>query len=347
MTRFRSARLLLISATLAGLAGVALVAKQAQPPGARMAAAASKFAASLSPDQKKKALLAFDDPHRLKWYFTPQQQKRVPTRIGLRLDEMSGEQQALALEMLRSGLSAKGYDQATTIMSLESILAELEGPKSANVRNPKWYFVSLFGDPSNTGEWGWRIEGHHLSVNFTLKKGQVESPTPLTFGANPAIVEQGPRKGLRTLPKIEELAKKLIDSLSDEQKKVAAQPKQFPEIKEGQPNAAVGAPVGLPAAKMTDAQKATLLQLMEAYANRMPPELAKAELQRAKDGGFDKVHFGYHIAAAKKGKPYTYRIQGPTFVVEFLNVQSDSAGNPANHIHSTWRHLPEDFGLKQ
>lgn len=338
-------RLALLAVAGATLAAVVLVAEQAPPPGAKMADAATKFLGTLSPEQKKKATFGYDDPHRTAWFFTPQQDKQKnPTRKGLRLEELDAKQKAAALELLKSGLSATGYEQATTIMSLEQLLADLE-KNGAMVRNTGWYFVSVFGEPSNTGKWGWRIEGHHLSVNVTLDKGEVVTATPMLFAANPADVKDGPRKGLRTLPEVEDLAKKLIASLDDEQNKAARQAKHFPEIREGKQEAGVGTPVGIAAAKLSEDQKATLWKLIEAYANRMPPDAAKAELAKVKDAGLDKVTFGYCLEADKPGQPYTYRVQGPTFVVEFLNVQADSARNPANHIHSAWRRLPSDFGL--
>jgi hypothetical protein len=228
-------------------------------------------------------------------------------------------------------------------MSLEALLAELEGPKGANVRDPNWYFVSVFGDPTQTGPWAWRFEGHHLSVNVTLDKGRVTTASPIVFGANPAEVKAGARKGLRTLPEIVDLAKELIASLNDEQKALARQSKPFPEIREGKPDAGVGPPVGIPAAKLSATQKTLLMKLVEAYANRLPPDLAAAEFNRATAAGVDQITFGYNIEDDKPGQPYTYRVQGPTFVVEFLNEQADSARNPANHIHSGWRRLPTDF----
>lgn len=346
MTRSPLIRLSLVVLTFSTLAGVALIARQAQPTSATMTDAATKFLATLTPEQKSKATFGFDDEHRQKWYFTPQQDKqKQSTRKGLRMDGMTDEQKTATLALLKTGLSTKGFDQATTIMSMEAILNELE-KNGAMTRNPAWYFVSVFGDPTNTGKWGWRIEGHHLSVNFTLEKGVIVSATPLLFATNPAEVRDGSRKGLRTLAEIEDTAKQLIQSFDDDQNKLAKQAKQFPEIKEGQPNAAVGEPVGIPASKLTDDQKAMLMKVLEAYANRSPADLAKLELQRVKDAGADKVQFAYCVEPDKKGKPYSYRVHGPTFVVEFLNVQGDSAGNPANHIHSGWRRLPMDFALQ-
>jgi hypothetical protein len=212
------------------------------------------------------------------------------------------------------------------------------------VRNPEWYFFTVFGTPSKTGKWGWRVEGHHLSLNFVIDDGKVVASTPAFFGANPATLKQGPNKGQRTLPEAEDLARDLFKSLDGEQKKVAQQDKEFPEIEEGKAKPNVGDPKGLLATKMTEAQRKTLKKLLQSYANRMPPEVAEVELKQAEDAGLEKVHFAY-AGGIDDGEQHTYRIQGPTFVVEFLNVQEDSAKNPANHIHSAWRNIKGDFGL--
>jgi hypothetical protein len=345
MTRLRLAAFAL---SLAAIVGVALVGRSAPDnAGARMKAAADAYLAALSPELKKKTSFDFNDPHRVKWYFTPQQDKEKHfTRKGVRLEEMSAGQKKAALDLLKSGLSAKGYQQATQIMGLEVLLKELEGSKGAMVRNPNWYFVSIFGEPSNTGKWGWRVEGHHLSVNYTLDKGEVVAGAPMLFGANPADVKEGPKKGLRTLPDTEDYARELIKSLDPDQDKVAKQPKEFPEIKEGQPKADVGPPKGITADKLTAQQKDILLNLLKAYTGRMPEDLAAAEMKKVTNTPDAKLHFAY-AGSPKPGEPYTYRIQAPEFVVEFLNVQKDSAGNPANHIHSAWRRLPIDFGLSE
>lgn len=345
MTRLRFAALAL---TLAGVVGVALVGRSApDTTGARMKAAADTFLTTLTPEQKKKASFDFTDPHRTKWYFTPQQDKEKKfTRKGVRLEEMNADQKKAAMELLKTGLSAKGYEQATTIIGLEDLLLELEGPKGAMTRNRGWYFVSVFGDPSNTGKWGWRFEGHHLSVNYTLDKGEVVVGAPMLFASNPAEVKAGTKKGLRPLPDIEDHVRALITSLSADQDKAAKQPKAFPEIKEGQAKAGVGAPVGLTADKLTADQKATLIKLLQAYTDRMPEDLSAAEMKRVKGTPDAKLFFAYS-GSPKPGEPYTYRIQGPEFVVEFLNEQKDAAGNVANHIHSAWRRLPIDFGLTE
>lgn len=345
MTRVRIPALVL---TFAGVAGVALVGRSApEATGGKMTASANAFLAALTPDLKSKAQFAFDDKHRTAWFFTPQQDKEKKfTRKGARLEEMTAEQKQAALALLRSGLSAKGYEQATTIIGLENLLLELEGPKGAMTRNQNWYFVSVFGEPSNTGKWGWRFEGHHLSVNYTVDKGEVVAGAPILFASNPAEVKDGSKKGLRPLPEIEDHVRALITSFTGEQDKVAKQPKAFPEIKEGQAKADVGPPVGVTADKLTPEQKGTLLKLIQAYAGRMPEELAAAEMKKVSGTPDAQLHFAYS-GSPKPGEGYTYRVQGPEFVVEFLNVQADSAKNPANHIHSAWRRLPIDFGLTE
>jgi hypothetical protein len=338
-------QLLLVGIVATGLVGAVCLSKEEPSPGERMCDVAAKLVNSLSDDQKSMATFAFDDKERTNWHFVPlQDAQKTPTRKGLRFELMSGEQQDTAKALLRAGTSQSGFEKATTIMSLEAILADLERG-GAMVRKPGWYFVSIFGTPSKTGKWGWRIEGHHLSLNFVVNQGKIVASTPAFFGANPAQIETGPRKGFRTLPEAEKLAKELFASLDEDQRKVALHKEQFPEIEQGKPAANPGAPQGLAAAKMNEKQRGLLMNLIQAYAERMPPEVAQAEMAEVKSAGIDQIHFAFAQSADKRGKPYTYHIQGPTFLIEFLNVQADSAGNPANHIHSCWRDLRGDFGV--
>ena len=342
MTRPALPRLALAALAFGLMAGAAVLARQAPPAAPPMADAARKFLASLDPEQKAQAAFAFDSPERQKWYFTPRQNRRESLRKGLRLDKMTAAQKTLAMNLLRTGLSDRGYDQSQTIMSLENVLKELE-QNGANTRNPEWYFVSIFGEPAATGDWSWRVEGHHLSVNFTLGGGKVIGATPVLFAANPAEVRQGARKGLRTLPGSQDKAEELIKMLTIEQDRKARRETPFADVKEGLADSGIGAPVGVTIGELTEAQDAALTQLIEIYLGRLTPEVAAEERARVRAAGKDKVHFAYSREETKPGKPLTYRIQGPTFVAEFLNVQADSAGNPANHIHSGWRRLPKDF----
>jgi hypothetical protein len=336
-------RFLVSLALMAILAGVAYVSQANEPSGAKMAGAANRFLSSLGAEQKARATFDFDNKERLNWHFVPlQDAQKNSTRKGLPLADMSVEQQAAAKALLRSGTSGPGFLQATTIMSLESILKELEN--GSMVRNPGWYFFTIFGTPSKTGKWGWRVEGHHLSLNFTLNGGKVIASTPAFFGANPATVQRGPRKGLRTIPQAEDLAKELFNSLDDNQKTIALQGKQFPEIDGKTKAPKAGKPKGLPAAQMTEKQRELLVKLVQSYASRMPSDVAESEMSHVEKSGIEQIHFAF-AGGLSAGEPHTYRIQGPTFLIEFLNVQADSARNPSNHIHSAWRTIAGDFGL--
>ncbi len=340
--------LLFVGLLAAGLAATVGLSKEADSAGVRMSDAADKLVNSFTDDQKSKALFGFDAKERTNWWFVPLQKDKKPLRKGLRFADMNREQKDMAKALLRAGTSGSGFLKATTIMSLEAVLAQLE-KNGENVRNPEWYFVSIFGTPSKAGKWGWRIEGHHLSLNFVVERGKIVASTPAFFGANPALIKnevaKGPKLGQRTLPEAEDLAQELFASLSDEQKKDARQARLMAEIEQGKPAAHVGEPKGIAAAKLTEKQRTLLMKLIHSYAERMPPEVAEPELAAVKEGGVEKIHFAFAQADKKSGKPYTYSVQGPTFLIEFLNVQSDSAGNPANHIHSCWRDLKGDFGL--
>jgi hypothetical protein len=342
---------------LAAVTGIAYVAQQADA-GANMVSAADAFVGTLTADQKKQAIFGFDSDERVSWEFIPLQdpKTRKYTRKGLPLEEMTAEQKKAALALVKVATSAAGYETATTIMSLEKILREQEENKGAMVRNPEWYFFTIFGTPSKTGKWGWRVEGHHLSMNFTMEGVQVVASTPCFFGSNPAEVKGGPNKGKRILPQAEDYARDLYKSLDEEQKKVALQSKSFDEPGENPKGTKgykprtktphVGKAVGLVASKMTKDQQDKLYKLVKSYSERLAPEVAALEWKQVTDGGLENVYFGFS-GSTEPGKGYTYRVQGPSFVIEFLNIQNDSAGNPNNHIHSCWRRLQGDFGLVQ
>jgi hypothetical protein len=325
------------------LTGVAYVYQATETSGGKMVATAEKFLGTLTEAQRAKATFDFDDKERVNWHFVPRQdQDKKSTRQGVPLESMNQEQKLAALELLKAGTSESGYQSAATIMSLEAILRDLE-KGGAMVRNPEWYFFTIFGKPSRTGKWGWRVEGHHLALNFVVDKGAVVAATPCFFGANPATVKGGDKKGQRTIAESDDLARDLFNALDDEQKKVALQKEHFQEVEEKPMATKVGEPKGVAAAAMTDKQRAILTKLIEHYASRLPGDVGRTYVDGVNKAGLGKVYFGYS-GSVEDGKPHTYRVQGPDFVIEFLNIQEDSAKNPANHIHSVWRSIKHDFG---
>jgi len=340
-------RVVLVVLLMGLLAGTAFVARETEGPGLRMVQAAEKFLASLDAQQKMRATFDFEDKERTRWFFTPQQVKGKYTRKGLVLEDMTEAQQALARDLLRAGTSETGFQQATTIMSLEAILADLE-KKGSIVRNPQWYFFSIFGTPTKTGRWGWRVEGHHLSLNFTVDGGKVVSATPFFLGANPAEVKAGSKKGTRVLGESMDLFRELVSLLDDKQRQSARQPKLFPEIDEARTRMPEpDRKVGISAESLNAKQREVLHKLIASYAKRMPPEVAAVELAAVKKAQAADLYFAYAGGDGSPGIATSYRIQGPTFRIEYINEQRDSAGNPANHIHSVWRNVQGDFGLMQ
>jgi hypothetical protein len=338
-------RMLIAVSVLVVIAGAGWFWGNYAGPGGDMTRAGQIFLESLSQQQRSQATMKYDDPARLDWHFIPKDQRK-----GLQIKDMNEQQRKLAHELLASGLSEAGYDKATTIMSLEAILRELEkARRSGPIRDPERYYFTIFGTPTTDGRWGLSVEGHHLSLNFVIDQGQVVSSTPSFFGANPAEVKAtysvGPKKGTRVLRKEEDLAFQLLSSLDDAQRKQALIADKAPSDIRGPAGAQppTAAPEGLPAGKFTESQTATLWALLEAYAVNMPKEVGQARLAKVKQAGIEKVHFAW-AGAQKPGVGHYYRVQGPTFLIEFVNVQPDSDGNPANHIHLVWRDMTGDFG---
>lgn len=303
--------------------------------GGPMAIAASRVLSSLDKAQLDKATFSFDSPERVNWHFIPRERK------GLPIKEMNAAQRALTFGLLNTGVGASGYLKATTIMSLEQILRDLEKGSGPAVRDPELYFLTVFGKPSGSGKWGWRLEGHHLSLNFTINDGKIVSATPAFFGANPAEVRQGPREGLRTLADVEDRALRLVQALNPEQRKAAVveekAPKEIRAANAAQPptDKAVGVAFG----DLNDEQKKMARALVESYTADMPGEVGRAWIQEIHDAGVDGVRFAW-FGPTDRSQPHAYRVQGPTFLIEFNNTQTG-----ANHIHSVWRSMIGDFGV--
>jgi hypothetical protein len=327
-------------AAVALVAGAVVVGQADESAGAAMARAAERFVDSLSAEQRARATFPFDADERCNWQFMRDKAEK-PRFKGLPMTDMNAEQKKAAIELLKAGTSPTGSHLATTIMSLESLVPEKKG---GPIRNPEWYFFAVFGKPSATGDWGWRLQGHHLSLNFTLQGGKVIATTPAFLGAEPAEVKNGPRKGVRPFADADDLGKKLFRSLDDGQRKVALSEQSFPKYRGGDKKLPAGEPIGLTAGKMNEKQHLVLLDLLHAYTDRLPAEVAKAEWSAVTAAGIDKLHFAY-AGSLQAGQPHAYRIQGPTLLIEFLNEQDDSDKNPANHVHSVWRNPKGDFGL--
>ena len=322
-----------LGSTLAATAALADSAsgRQRKP---TMAQAAAAFLASLDAEQKAKAQLPFNSEERFMWHYVPL------ARQGLHYKGMKPEQQKLAQALLLLGLSKSGFRKVETIRQLEYVLKEIE-KGSGPTRDPDLYYFTIFGDPHPKGTWGWRYEGHHVSMHWTCLKGKVIASSPQFLGSNPGEVRSGPQKGTRVLAAEEDLGRALVKSLTDTQRTEAVISAKAPAdiLTTSSRKAALLDDKGIPYKQLTKDQQGLFLTLLEEYANVQVPEIAKQRLDAVRKAGMDSLKFAW-MGGMEKGEPHYYRIQGTTFLVEYDNTQND-----ANHIHSVWRDFKGDFGV--
>lgn len=305
----------------------------------RMTDAAATFLGRLSRAQRAVACFPFAGDERFLWQYTP------GPRGGLRLKEMTHEQRSAAMALFDAGLSLRGARQARQIVALESILDEIEritGELSGEDRDPELYYFSIFGEPGHATRWGWRANGHHLALHFTLIDGDVISSTPLFFGANPGEVRHGPALGLRTLADEEDLARALLARLEPAQKTIAVVAEQtFGDIltRNNRMVDPAVAPHGIAYAALSGEQRAGLVALVRHYTDRVADELSGNAWRHIESAGLDPISFAW-AGGETRGQAHYYVVKGPTFVIEYDNTQGNG-----NHIHSVWRDLTNDWGL--
>ena len=345
MKRYLCSRVVLAAAAVAALAAGSMVA--AERSSTAMATAATKFVDSLTPEQRRQATFAFAGDELTHWHFIPTE---MFPRKGLLVRDMTPAQRTLAHDLLRAGLSQRGYMTATEIMDLETVLNGIEAAQRARgtsaeaaramERDPGKYFFSIFGTPSAKDTWGWRVEGHHVSLHFTVVNGTLVAAAPTFFGSNPAEVRDGAKKGLRILGPEEDAARALLESLDASQRAKAIIKTDAPGDLLTMANVKIDplSPDGMPASAMTASQRTLLTTLIDVYAGYMAADIAAARIERMKKAGEEKIAFAW-AGPVERGQKHYYRVQGPTFLIEYDNTQNDG-----NHIHSVWRDFDGDFG---
>ena len=313
------------------LLGTITLSQQPADPASAMSTAALNFLDSLNDEQEAAVRFPFDGEDRFDWHFIPRERK------GVSLKMMTGSQRAAALDLVRTGLSEEGFTKAEIIRQLEQILFNQEGRA---IRDPDLYFFMVFGEPGDGNTWGWRYEGHHISQNWTIVNGTAIAATPQFFGSNPAEVRDGPRQGLRVLGTEEDQARALLGSLNDSQRAAALLSDEAPSdiLTRNQQTVTLLEDFGVAQKDLDADQQATLWSVIEEYASAQPGRIAEERLAAVHDAGLGGIRFAW-MGGAAQGEPHYYRIQGPTFLIEYDNTQ----GN-ANHVHSVWRDFNGDFG---
>ena len=336
MMRVQSSLAMTVAAL--GVVGAWVVLRSADRPpdmvfhGEAMVDAADTFLGLLDAESHARATFPFGDEERFNWEFVP------ASRLGLPLKDMSAEQRRAAHALLQTILSSQGYLKATGVMQLEGILGMIENRPER--RDPEDYYVSIFGTPSGDAGWGWRFEGHHLSLNFTSVTNEVVVATPSFMGTNPHLVPSGANMGWRVLGAEEDIARNLLGMLDDAQRGRAVIAAEAPSniITSNDRRVMLEEFEGLPAADMTAAQRGVLTRVIEEYVHNLDHDAAHAQMQKIMEAGFDNVYFAWAGGSAR-GEGHYYRVHGPTFLIEYDNTQ-----NNANHVHSVWRDLTDDFG---
>lgn len=299
---------------------------------------ANAFIQSLDDAQRAKTLYPFDTEERYRFVYVP-----VDDRKGITVNELNSAQRRLLINLLNSCLSEQAVKKVNDIMQLEVLLKQLENrPPEDHHRDPGKYFVTFFGVPAANTIWGWRFEGHHIAFNFSADKQKLVAATPNFLGSNPAIVLSGAEKGKEILK--EETAKgfALVQALSaDELKKALISTTAPVEIITGNSRKAlIDHPEGIRYNELLPAHQQMLLQLIDEYIHRYTKLFAEDMLKDIRAAGLDKLWFTWAGATDHAiGKPHYYRIQGPTIIIEYDNIQND-----ANHVHTTVRDLKNDFG---
>ena len=318
-----------------------------------IAAAATGFLKTLSPEEIKTTQLAFKDSSRYAWTNLP---VGLVPRSGIRYGSLSDKSRTALHEVLSTVLSSQGYLKVTGIMQLDDILNslfELSYQKGEMTReavdnilkNMKWghdnYYISIWGTPEGDQPWGFNMGGHHLALSLTIK-GKIVSFTPLFIGTDPAQVDQGKYAGWRVLSKEEDYGFQLLNFLSKEQKAKAILSLDIPKdiITNPKSSQRITKYSGISAREFNVDQMEVFKILIQEYLHNFEHNIAHRLYEKITKSGFDNVYFAW-IGGTERHKPHYYVINGPDFLIEYDNV---GFKNDGNHIHAILREKENDFG---
>jgi|688.fasta_scaffold58223_5 hypothetical protein len=287
----------------------------------QIADAATAFLHGLSDEQRATASYAITDPEYLRWHWTT---TRTFPRNGVALHDLAAGQQEAAYALLRASVSEVGFQKSMDIMGLQP---EIGG-------DPLNYYVTLFGAPGDP-TWGWRFEGHHLSRRFTIAGDKI-TITPFFHGVWPTVSEAGKV----IMPREEWAARELMHSLDDKARaEVIFQEQSLTRhVTWDQNYVQPLEPVGAPLAALNNDQQALAMEILQAWMATQAAPIAQIHLDRIQAAGPENLRFGW-AGSLEERRPHYYRIQGPTFLLEYDNTR-----NGSTHIHSVWRVFDEDFG---
>jgi len=305
-----------------------------------LSAKAETFLNSLSEELQSMANFTLEDEERYNMNYVP-----LP-RKGPTFHDFDDKQTDAAIDLLRSSLGKEGFRKSQEIMALEEVLRVIENntndtmPDGRPRRDPLNYHFSIFGKPSSKSPWGWRFEGHHLSLNFTSSDGKISASTPSFFGTNPGIVSTTEQKGKEVLKEEASLGFQLINSMGEEQLKIARFAEEAPNdvISKNKRKAESLEPLGISYTALSEDQKEQLLTLLNVYLTTFEPDFEARFWKKIRKAGIENLSFAW-AGSLQTGAGHYYRIQGPMLLIEYDNTQ-----NNANHAHAVVRDLTNDYG---
>jgi hypothetical protein len=330
-------RVVLAGSALLGAAALPRAAQAADTglaPAADLLAATRKFLASLEPDKQKAASFAWNGSEWRGWNYFGGAGFIKP---GLRLEQMSAAQKAAAWDLLSVLFSPAGIEKTRNVMTLQDILAA--SGNGAGERSSERFSFAIFGTPAETGAWGFRLEGHHLTQSFSVRDNRIVSVTPSSFSAIPNRVTSGKHAGLITLKDEEALARRLFTDLASKPRVRQSDSPLYNIMSYAGRERANTKKVGIAAATMTEAQRDLLWQLVGVYStDHLTPALAAAQKARARSGDREAVHFAWYGANTPE-KAFGYRLIGDGFVIEMGSVDPE-----AQHLHTIYHDLENVLG---
>jgi hypothetical protein len=305
-----------------------------------LSAKAETFLNTLSEELREKANFTLEDEERYNMNYVP-----LP-RKGPTFHDFDDKQTDAAIDLLRSSLGKEGFRKSQEIMALEKVLRVIEDnandtmPDGRPRRDPLNYHFCIFGQPSSKTPWGWRFEGHHLSLNFTSSDGKLSASTPSFFGTNPGIVATTEQKGKEVLKEEASLGFILINSMGDVQLKTARFSEEAPNdvISVNNRIALALTPTGISYTSLSEDQKEQLLKLVDVYLTTFEPDFEARFWKKIQKAGIENLSFAW-AGSLQPGSGHYYRIQGPMLLIEYDNTQ-----NNANHAHAVVRDLSNDYG---
>jgi hypothetical protein len=308
---------------------------------ANIQSAAQTLIKSFDEDQQQKLLFDFTDlKQRERWSNLP---TGIFERAGLRMGDMSPTQQKAVLDLIRSTLSKQGFQQVVDNMHGEEVLARNSRPGGRTIFGEDEYYVSILGDPSDGKPWMWQFSGHHLAINATIVGKQVTIAPSLT-GGQPADFEwQG--KSIRQVAVEEDTAYEFVASLTAEQKKSAILGETFTNLQFGPTTKSVKtSKTGIALSSLTPAQQSTVTKLIQSRIGILNSVHAKIAMDRIIKN-FDQTYFAWY-GSTEPGQAATFRIQGPTIILEYAPQRMRGQGDPTSHIHAMYRDPTNEYGVK-